>query len=107
LAALAAGCASYREGLGNLLRPAAVPDHHPVSVADDYRVSSGDLLEIRVGTWPDLFGPCPVGGDGRIDLGAYRKLWVEGRTLAEIERLVARRTGVPASHVSVRIVRQS
>jgi hypothetical protein len=32
---------------------------------------------------------------------------MEGRSLAEIERLVACRTGVPARHVRVRVVRQS
>jgi protein involved in polysaccharide export with SLBB domain len=107
LVALAAGCASHREGLDKLPPSGALPDDHRVSVADNYRVSFPDILEVRVGSWPDLFGPCPVGVDGRIDLGAYHKLPVGGRTLAEIELLVARRTGVPVSHVRVRIFHPS
>jgi len=98
-----AGCATDRESIGKRLQAGKLPDSH-VQLAETYLVSSPDVLEIRVRGWPDLFGPCAVGLDGQIDLGAYHKLRVEGRTISEIERLVARRVGIHADHVQVRIL---
>jgi protein involved in polysaccharide export with SLBB domain len=102
LFALSTGCATNRENIGKRLQAAGAPD--PLQLTATYLVYFPDVLEIRVGSWPDLFGPCPVSVDGKIDLGAYNKLRVEGHTVAEIEGLVARRVGVPVSHVRVRIL---
>jgi polysaccharide export outer membrane protein len=72
-------------------------------VAECYTVHCPDVLEIRIPGRPELTGPHPVGPDGRIDLGSDDRLRVEGRTVPEVGRLVAREIGLPSDQVGVRV----
>lgn len=99
-----AGCAADRASVEkNLMADKQTARLHE-GVAEQYRVGCPDVLEIRVGEKPDLSGQYAVGPNGRIDLGDYGSLRVEGRTLAEVAELVAKETGTPAETAQARVV---
>jgi protein involved in polysaccharide export with SLBB domain len=100
---LLAGCALGQPHLDHVLladRGAGVRNE---GVAECYLVHCPDVLAIQVSDRPDLTGPHPVGPDGRIDLDGHDRLRVEGRTVPEIGRLVAREIGLPQEQVHVRV----
>src|SRR5262249_14328614 len=72
-------------------------------VAECYLVQCPDVLEVSVADRPDLTGHQAVGPDGRIDLGAEGRLRVEGQTVPEIARRVAREAGIQPAAVRVRV----
>jgi protein involved in polysaccharide export with SLBB domain len=73
------------------------------NVAECYLVHCPDVLDLRVrGSW-DLTGQRPIGPDGRIDLGSYGRLRVEGRSTAECARLIAYGTSISPSRVQVQV----
>ena len=73
-------------------------------VTEQYRVGCPDVLEIRLDDRPELSGRHTIPPSGRVELGDYAKLRVEGRTLTEIAQLVAQETGVPPEAVHVRVL---
>jgi len=100
---LLAGCALGQPHLDHVLladRGAGVRNE---GVAECYLVHCPDVLAIQVSDRPDFTGPHPVGPDGRIDLDGQGRLRVEGRTVPEIGRLVAREIGRPQEQVQVRV----
>lgn len=72
-------------------------------VADRYRVGCPDVIELDVAQRPEFNGKHEIGPDGRIDLGEYGKLRIEGRTTPEIVKLLAEETGVSAESTLVRV----
>src|SRR5437870_3888610 len=99
LVVAAAGCATDRASVERRLASGTLSGNHDVHVAESYVVSFPDVLELHVMGRPDVSGQCAVGLDGRIDLGAYPRLRVEGRTLSDLGRLVAGQVGVSPVHV--------
>jgi protein involved in polysaccharide export with SLBB domain len=71
-------------------------------VAENYQVGCPDVLEIEA-AGRDFSGKQAVGPDGRIDLGAYGRPRVEGRTTAQIASLIAEETGASPEEVQVRV----
>jgi protein involved in polysaccharide export with SLBB domain len=61
------------------------------------------VLELVVADRPELSGRREIGADGRIDLGDYGKLRVEGRTTPEIVKLLASETGASPEAVHVKV----
>ena len=72
-------------------------------VAENYQVGCPDVLEVTVADRPDLPRHYTVGADGRIELGHYASPRVEGRTPAEVARLLADSLQVSQTSVSVRV----
>lgn len=52
----------------------------------DYRVGSGDLLDIRVFDAPDLSGEFRISGDGTVSLPLVGPMAVDGLTTGELQR---------------------
>jgi polysaccharide export outer membrane protein len=72
-------------------------------VPEHYQVGCPDVLSVQVAGRPDLTVPLTVGPDGRIELGDYGKLRVEGRFPGQIVEQVAEALGVEAGGVNVRV----
>jgi polysaccharide biosynthesis/export protein len=98
----APGCAKDRNAIErNLI--AQPPAQGKEGVLERYRVGCPDAIEMVVGQRPEFSGRYEIGADGKIELGEYGRLLVEGRTLAEIAHAVASETGASAESVAVRV----
>ena len=73
-----------------------------VEVGLRYRVACPDVVEL-VTPRPELSGPREIQPDGRIDLGEYGNLRIEGKTPPEIAALIAEETGETPHAVEVRV----
>ena len=99
----APGCAKDRaEVEKNLMTQASAVRN--AGVTEHYRVGCPDLIELVVTQRPEFSGRYEVGVDGVIDLGEYGKLGVEGKTLAEIVKLVAAETGANRDTIQARVL---
>ncbi len=101
--ALLAGCAHDHCQLEQALAAYSADDAHCRTISDGYEVACPDVLDVRTVNRPDLTGLRPVGADGRIDLGPAGRVRVEGLTVAEVARCVAREAEVRAEAVTVRV----
>ncbi len=72
-------------------------------VAERYRVGCPDVVELAAPQRPEFSGRYEIAPDGRIDLGDYGKLRIEGRTTLEIIKLIAEETGANSESVQVRV----
>ena len=72
-------------------------------VADRYRVGCPDIVEFEVPLHPELSVRHEIGPDGRIEMGEYGKLRIEGQTTAEIAKLIAQETGASPEAVKVQV----
>ncbi len=99
-----AGCATGRASIEKNLMAGRGDAARSSGVAEHYRVGCPDALEVRIAGRPELSGKCVVGANGRITLGDYAPIRVEGRTLAEVARLIAAETGQPPAEVEARVV---
>jgi protein involved in polysaccharide export with SLBB domain len=100
--ALLAGCATG----GKQVDQAMQADRAAATVRNAdlrYFVGCPDVLEVRIAGQLDPGARVVVGPDGRVDLGPFGPLRVEGQGVAEIERQVAERAGVPVAAVRVRV----
>jgi protein involved in polysaccharide export with SLBB domain len=103
LCAVLTGCASDRANVEKNLMSDRDTTRRNAGVTESYRVGCPDVLEVRAPGRAELSGQHVVGPTGRIELGDYAALRVEGRTLPEVGRLIAAETGQPPSDVEVRI----
>jgi len=72
-------------------------------VAEHYAVGCPDVLEVSVSNRPDLSGRFTIGPNGRIELERLGRPRVEGRTVPDINRLLAEQAGMPPVQVHVRV----
>src|ERR1043166_11004 len=100
LCAALTGCATARAGVKQSLRGAPAK---PLVAADNYVIGFPDVLDVRIANRPELSGRCAVNLAGRLTLGDYGDLRVDGRTLPEIAQLLADETGQKPGDVDVRI----
>jgi protein involved in polysaccharide export with SLBB domain len=98
----APGCAKDRASIEKNLM-AQQSAQRGEGVAQHYRAGCPDVIELTVPQHPEFSGPHEIGPDGRIDLGDYGKLRVEGRTAPEMVKLVAEETGAIPDSVQVRV----
>lgn len=94
-----AGCAKDR----GVIEQRLMATQRSPEVGDHYRVGCPDALEVNLVDHPELDRRYVVAADGRIELGDYGKLRVEGRTLAQVADLIATETGSTPGKVRVRI----
>jgi polysaccharide biosynthesis/export protein len=88
----APGCAKDRVNIEkNLMAQQSILRHQ--GVLEHYRVGCPDVVELALPERPELNGKYEIGPDGRIDLGDYGKVRIEGKTTAEIGKLIAEETG--------------
>lgn len=97
---MGSGCAVDRAAVEHTLMLASQGRE---GVAEHYRVGCPDVVAIQVAARPEFNARYVIGPDGRIDLGEYGALRIEGKTPAEIAQLVAAEVGAPAEQVSVRV----
>jgi len=98
----APGCAKDRASVEkNLMSQPS--DLRNQGVLERYRVGCPDIIELTLPHSPELAGKHEIGPDGRIDLGDYGKLRVEGRTTPEIVQLLAAETGASPENLQVRV----
>jgi protein involved in polysaccharide export with SLBB domain len=98
-----AGCATDRGSVEKNLMSNRESTRRGAGVAETYQVGCPDVLEVRVPLRTELSGQYAVGPTGRIELGDYGTVRVEGRTLAEIARLIASETGQSPQDVELRV----
>lgn len=106
LCVVQAGCRSnpHRASVEKNLFSSPTTAAEKQAVAESYRVSCPDVLQIRVAKRPEFDAPQTVAPDGSLDLGRYGKIRVEGLTLPLVARNAADRLGVPPTAVQVRVV---
>ena len=97
-----AGCVKDRAFVERNLMAQHAPEARAL-VAECYRAGCPDVIELEIAQRPEFTGRYEIGADGRINLGDYGKPRVEGRTLAEVAKLIAQETGVSAENVQVQI----
>src|ERR1019366_5242591 len=99
---LAPGCAKDRANVEkNLMAQQSVQRHEGVLL--HYRVGCPDVVEIVVPQRPEFNGKHEIAPDGRIDLGDYGKLRIEGKTSAEIAKLIAEEIGATQADVQAEV----
>lgn len=100
---LPAGCAIKRGDVEKNLMADKQPS--PLQVArEHYVVACPDVIELNVSHRPEFNAKHTIGPDGRVDLGEYGKLRIEGRSLAEVANEVARAIGERPESVAVRVI---
>jgi protein involved in polysaccharide export with SLBB domain len=88
----APGCAKDRADIEkNLMAQQSVLRHE--GVLENYRVGCPDVVSLAIPLRPELAGKFEIGVDGRIDLGDYGKVRIEGKTTSEIATIIAAETG--------------
>lgn len=98
---MASGCAKDRIAVEkNLMAQKSVAEQ--VEVALRYRVGCPDIIEITTPRM-ETSGRFEIQPDGRIDLGDYGNLRIEGRTPQEVAKIVAEETGANPAEVEVRV----
>jgi polysaccharide export outer membrane protein len=103
LAWLAAGCAHDRAGVEKNLMSDRNSAARAEGVADCYRAGYPDVLDLTIADRADLSGRRPIDLSGRLDFGHYGSVRVQGRTPAEIARLVAEQVHADPAQVRVRV----
>jgi protein involved in polysaccharide export with SLBB domain len=99
----AAGCAAHQNELARELLTDRTPAAHRADVAQLYTVHCPDILALAIGPPSNWSNECPVGPDGRIALPDGKPFKVDGLTLPEIRRAIARQVGVGRSVVDVSV----
>jgi polysaccharide biosynthesis/export protein len=101
--ALGGGCLGDRHLVDNNLKHDPPTEAEVLGVAEHYRVGCPDILEIAVKNRGEFDGNYTVEPDGRINLGRYGRLRVEGRLPGEVGGLLAEEIGVRPQDVRVRV----
>lgn len=95
-----AGCVKDRAFVEKNLMARPAPGA-AATVGECYRVGCPDVIGLEIAQRSEFAGPYEIGTDGRINLGDYGNPRVEGRTLAEVVKLIAEETGVSPESVKV------
>src|ERR1019366_1154908 len=98
----APGCAKDRANVEKNLMSQQSSQRHE-AVLQHYRVGCPDVVEIVVPQRPEFNGKHEIGPDGRIDLGDYGKLRIEGKTTSEIAKLIAEEIGTKPTEVQTQV----
>jgi protein involved in polysaccharide export with SLBB domain len=99
----ASGCAKDRSLIEQNLMAQQSLDRKE-DVVNHYRVGCPDTIALEVAERTEFNGSHDIGPDGRIDLGDYGTLRIEGRTIGEIAKLLSTEIGVEPDHIHVRVV---
>lgn len=97
---LLAGCGLGKPNVDQTLLARKMPLVSPDGLAG-YTVRFPDVLDVYVPGRPDWTGRRPLRPDGRIETIPDQSIRVEGRTTAEIGRLLADKAGVASGSVGV------
>jgi protein involved in polysaccharide export with SLBB domain len=99
----ASGCAKDRSLVEHQLMAQQSLDRKD-NVANHYRVGCPDTIALEVAERPEFNGRYEIGPDGRIDLGDYGNPRIEGKTIAEIGKLLGSEIGVDPANTKVSVV---
>lgn len=100
---LLVGCAADRSQMDRALMRDPGSATRRADSAETYVVHCPDILAVSVSRRPELSGPRPIGTDGRIEMGAAGRLRVEGKTVADVQLLIAQVAFVSPRHVHVSV----
>lgn len=93
-----AGCQSPRPRAPQSPAPAMQP-----VTSIDYRTGFPDILEVTIADHPESSGRFLVMPDGTVELGKLCSIQAEGKTVQEIGRQIAEKSGIPADRVDCRV----
>jgi protein involved in polysaccharide export with SLBB domain len=97
------GCSGDRALLDRALHRERPPLPQKVNAGAEYLVYCPDILELKVPDRPGLNGCQAIGVDGRIDLGSYGRLRVEGLSVDQVADAIAGVIGLPEEQVNVSV----
>jgi protein involved in polysaccharide export with SLBB domain len=100
---LLTGCAVGRPHLDEALLADSGTALRNQGMTQHYRVGCPDVLEVRVAGRSELGGRYTVKADGRIDLGGFGRVRVEGLAVPDIASRVAGALGATPNDVGVRV----
>jgi protein involved in polysaccharide export with SLBB domain len=100
---LCAGCATDRANVARALMSGGIRAQRAQEVADSYQVHCPDVIDVGIRQRPELSGKYVIEATGRIDLGDYGSLRVEGRTPPQLAGILAQETGQLPDDVLVRV----
>jgi protein involved in polysaccharide export with SLBB domain len=98
---LAAGCVTDRAAVERNLM--AQHSERNEGVAENYRIGCPDIIELEVAQRAEFSGRYEVAANGRINLGDYGKPRVEGRTPADVAKIIGAEIGASPANVRVRV----
>jgi polysaccharide biosynthesis/export protein len=101
-ALLLCGCAGSHKRIDNAMQTPPV-SRTPFSV-EPYTLGCPDVLEVSIIGQTDVPNRCPVGVDGRLELGNLGRVRVEGQTSAQAVETIATTAGVAPNKVRLRIL---
>jgi protein involved in polysaccharide export with SLBB domain len=104
LTCLLAGCALCRSSIDHAIPADKGLAERSQNLAEAYTVNCPDVLDVSIEAHPELSGPREIGPDGRIDLGNIGRVRVEGNTVPEVARLLARMHGLSSNAVRVCVI---
>jgi protein involved in polysaccharide export with SLBB domain len=96
----ASGCATDRKLVEQNLM-AQLPGDPKIEI--QYRVACPDVIALEVPERSEFSGRFEIDPAGRIDLGDYGKMRIEGRTLREIAELIGAEIGVNPDAIRVHV----
>jgi polysaccharide export outer membrane protein len=99
--ALLTGCATHQPHIDQALLSSPGGAVRNEQVGQQYALRWPDVLDVRLLTSPAWSGQCPIDLDGRIDLGPFGKLRVEGLALSDATRELAALVGIAPSSVQL------
>jgi len=99
----AVGCAKDRSLVEHQLMTQQSLDRKDI-VASHYRVGCPDTIALEVAERTEFNGRHDIGPDGRIDLGDYGSLRIEGKTTGEIAKLLSSEIGVEPAKIKVSVI---
>ncbi len=97
------GCSPTRATVEQNLMTDKLPRTGKVGVVENYVVAWPDVLEVLVRGQFEPGLVCPIGLDGRADLGSLGQLRFEGQTPPEIAQVLAEQLALPRDQVQVRV----
>jgi protein involved in polysaccharide export with SLBB domain len=100
---LTTGCAYEHPHVDRALMAEGGALERNEGVAERYKVSCPDRMEVDVAGRPDLSGRAAVRPDGRIRLGKSPSVLVEGLTPEEVAASMAEQLGLPPDRIKVRV----
>ena len=103
LIAFLTGCAGDRPLIDRALKREHPHSAQKINATAEYLVYCPDVLELAFDSLPEHERRKTIGPDGRIDLGAYGRLRVEGLTASQIAREIADMLSLPESGVQVSV----
>jgi protein involved in polysaccharide export with SLBB domain len=98
-----AGCAAVKPHVDSMMQADRNTTHEDPKIAHSYAVECPDVLDLVIPGHPELSHAQTVGVDGRINLGPFGRLLVEGQSVVDVAANIAQVTQTLPSEVQVSV----